>query len=322
MLPLISIITPSYNQGQYIEQTILSVIEQGYENYELIIIDGGSTDNTLQVIKKYESFITYWVSEPDNGQADAINKGLAKAGGEVFNWINSDDYLEPGALKHVGEYFYNNPDKMVLCGYTRCFYDADNSTSHIYRMGIQKTVTDTVLKVEMNQPGTFYRMEAVRVLKGVNTSLRYVFDCELWYRLLHLYGLNVVGKTDTTLAQFRLHKSSKSVLEGFDLFDQEAKNISLHLVKQFKIDTSLIALLYKMQTIDRYETEHWHGRYINAKILNGFWAYHFMLSVIEEGNYITARKGLLYMLKSGGFTLSRKNVSAFFKLFVFPGYLK
>src|ERR1700741_2339226 len=107
-LPKISIITPSYNQGKYIEQTILSVIEQGYPDYELIIIDGGSTDDTIEVIKKYESKIAYWISEKDNGQADAINKGLAKATGEIFNWINSDDILEKDALQIIGEYFLNN----------------------------------------------------------------------------------------------------------------------------------------------------------------------------------------------------------------------
>ena len=92
-LPKISIVTPSFNQGQFIEQTICSVLDQGYPNLEYIIIDGGSTDNTIDIIRKYESKITYWISEPDSGQADAINKGLSIATGSIFNWINSDDYF-------------------------------------------------------------------------------------------------------------------------------------------------------------------------------------------------------------------------------------
>ena len=91
--PKISIVTPSFNQGQYIEQTILSVIGQDYPNLEYIIIDGGSSDNTVEIIKKYADKIIYWISDPDNGQSDALNKGLAKCTGEIFNWINSEDYL-------------------------------------------------------------------------------------------------------------------------------------------------------------------------------------------------------------------------------------
>ena len=122
-VPKISVITPSYNQGKFLEQTILSVIEQDYTNVELIIIDGGSTDNSVDVIRQYENVIAYWVSEPDRGQAHAINKGLAKCTGDIFNWINSDDYLEPGALQEIGTQFANNPDTNIVCGYTRCFWN-------------------------------------------------------------------------------------------------------------------------------------------------------------------------------------------------------
>src|SRR5690606_10615120 len=97
-LPKISIVTPSYNQGQFIEETILSIISQNYPNLEYIIIDGGSTDNTVDIIKKYENHLKYWVSEADKGQADAINKGLQHCTGDIFNWINSDDYLESNSL--------------------------------------------------------------------------------------------------------------------------------------------------------------------------------------------------------------------------------
>ena len=101
-LPKISIITPTYNQGEFIEETIQSVIQQGYPNLEYIIIDGGSTDQTVNIIKQYESYITYWISEPDRGQAHAINKGLMVATGDVLDYINSDDYYLPHTLIKVG----------------------------------------------------------------------------------------------------------------------------------------------------------------------------------------------------------------------------
>jgi glycosyltransferase involved in cell wall biosynthesis len=105
--PKISIVTPSFNQGNFIEQTILSIIKQDYPNLEYIIIDGGSTDNTLDVIKKYEKYLKYWVSEPDNGQSHALNKGFSIATGEIYAYINSDDCLYPGTLLEVAKAFNN-----------------------------------------------------------------------------------------------------------------------------------------------------------------------------------------------------------------------
>ena len=111
--PKISIITPSYNQGIFIEETILSVLDQNYPNLEYIIMDGGSTDNTVDIIKKYEDRITYWISEKDNGQSDAINKGFHKSTGDILHWLNSDDVLVPRALNMLVEYLSNNPD--IIC---------------------------------------------------------------------------------------------------------------------------------------------------------------------------------------------------------------
>src|SRR5690606_31772171 len=117
--PKISIVTPSYNQGQFIEETILSILNQNYPNLEYIIIDGGSTDNTVEIIKKYEDRITYWVSEKDNGQADAINKGLEQCTGEIFNWINSDDYLAKKSLYSIAiASIYNDNAKIIAGGCT------------------------------------------------------------------------------------------------------------------------------------------------------------------------------------------------------------
>ena len=109
----ISIITPCYNAASYIEQTINSILNQGYSNLEYIIIDGGSTDGTIEIIKKYADKLAYWVSEPDNGQSDAINKGIAVATGGIFNWMNADDYLEPNVLNLIATEFLENEIDVV-----------------------------------------------------------------------------------------------------------------------------------------------------------------------------------------------------------------
>jgi glycosyltransferase involved in cell wall biosynthesis len=322
LLPKISIITPSYNQGRYIEQTILSIIHQGYPNYELIIIDGGSTDNTIEVIKKYESKIAYWVSEKDEGQADAINKGLSKATGEIFNWINSDDLLEPGALQIVGEYFLNDPEKNVLCGFTHCFNDEDGSTSHTYRMGIKGTATDTMLNIKMNQPGTFYRTDIVRAFNGVNTSLRYVFDDELWLRFLAKYGIKTIGTTDKLLAQFRLHKNSKSVNDGYEQFGKESKEIWLFLAKNLSFDPAIIQLMQNEVAQSKYISADWDRSFIDERKLEQFFAARYMLTLMQQGNFKEARLGWKQRFKEKFPAVDRMLYSTFVKLFVLPGYFK
>jgi len=256
--PKITIITPSYNQGKYIEETIQSVINQDYPNLEYIIIDGGSTDESVDIIKKYEKHLHYWVSEPDNGQAHAINKGLKKAKGEVFNWLNSDDYLEPGSLLEIGKHFRDNPETHVLCGYTHCYFQDAGKTSHTYQMGVRKTVAKTILNVEMNQPGSYYRLSIVKDLGGVNESLRYVFDDELWFKYLCKYGLKKIAFVNQLIAHFRLHDNSKSVGEGFSEFWKELTNIYYEMAKQLKLPDFLINAIKKDTLLFKYQSINWN----------------------------------------------------------------
>src|SRR6516162_5188478 len=122
--PRISIVTPSYNQGQFIEETIRSVLLQGYPNLEYIVMDGGSKDNTLRVLRKYEHAIHFWTSAPDKGQAEAINKGFARANGEILAWLNSDDVYEMGVFAQVAKFFQQQPDIDVISGRCRhCYSD-------------------------------------------------------------------------------------------------------------------------------------------------------------------------------------------------------
>jgi len=114
--PQVSIVTPSYNQGPFLEATIRAVLLQGYPNLNYIVMDGGSTDESVEIIRKYEPWLAYWVSKPDRGQSDAINKGFAQASGEIFGWLNSDDVYEPGALQHIARYFVSKPESALLYG--------------------------------------------------------------------------------------------------------------------------------------------------------------------------------------------------------------
>lgn len=230
--PKISIVTPSYNQGRYIEQTIQSLLRQNYPNLEYVIIDGGSTDNTVEVIKKYEQHISYWVSEKDSGQADAINKGFANCTGDIFNWINSDDYYEPGTFFKLAEIFSVNPTVNVVCGKEWGFNDS-NPEEKILHPGsiIKRNIFETIRVGIIDQPCTFFRRKAVDVFFPLDTSLKYAMDKELWWRYLLKYGQQNILQTNEIFTNFRLHPQSKSVGEG-DQFENEYDGLRLSLFSQ------------------------------------------------------------------------------------------
>jgi glycosyltransferase involved in cell wall biosynthesis len=235
--PKISIITPSFNQGQYIEDTILSVIQQQYPNIEYVIIDGGSTDNTLDIIKKYEKHITYWISEPDKGQSDAINKGLKYATGDIINWLNSDDYYMPGALRHVASKF-SNENISAYCGRSRVFSNANEYISQgtdVYTGNLAKTIG----WARIDQPETFFHKKVWDAIIKVNEHFHYVMDKELWIRYLLHFGLDGIAKDDKTLVNFRIHDQSKTGAqvekfseETFDLFYSIAESKKLPIAAQ------------------------------------------------------------------------------------------
>lgn len=316
ILPKITIITPSYNQGQYLDQTILSILSQNYPNLEYIIIDGGSTDNSVEIIKKYETQLAYWISEKDNGQSDAIQKGLNKATGDIFNWINSDDYLEPGALNSIANSFLNDSKKKIICGYTHCFYDEDGSESHTYRMGIKKTVAETIMNVEMNQPGSFYNLQAVNELGGINDSLRYVFDGELWFRFLSKHGLESVGFTDSLIAHFRLHKSSKSVGDGFFEFYKEFLNIHLFIAEQIKLPSLIISYLNDEQYLHNYVSPAWDFENLEKDKLYKFFANKYKYLLYKDRAYKDAKAGLVESFKNFYFVDWKQQILLGIKLLI------
>jgi hypothetical protein len=181
-LPVISIVTPSYNQAQFLQQTMESVLHQDYPRVEYLVLDGGSTDNSPDIIRRYENSIAFWVSEKDNGQADAVRRGWQRATGDLVAWLNSDDIYMPGALTAVARAFQNNPQADVITG--NCIV-IDQSGRHLWDLpgslhgfGLRNLGGNS-----LPQPGVFFRRSAVEVVGGINPDLCYVMDWELLLRL-------------------------------------------------------------------------------------------------------------------------------------------
>lgn len=224
----LSIVTPSFNQGQFLEQTILSVLNQNYEQLEYVIIDGGSTDESVEIIRRYEKHLAYWVSEKDRGQVHAINKGLERVTGDIVAYLNSDDLYLPGAFAAVVEYFNRRPDCEWLCGETLMFGDAGHHTELI-RTEVPKSAAHALSWAYLApQPGMFWRRGLLE--SGFDEKWNYVFDHELYVRLL-LAGRRC-EHLPVPLAAYRLHGASKTVAEtdGFDReFDAVADIYENHL---------------------------------------------------------------------------------------------
>ncbi|TWJ33024.1 glycosyltransferase family 2 protein [Geobacter argillaceus] len=181
--PKISIVTPSYNQGKYLEKTILSVIEQGYPDLEYIIIDGGSTDESVEIIRKYEKHLAYWVSEPDRGQSHAINKGFARATGEIFGWLNSDDWYHPGTLQTVAEAFAANPDAGAVVGAGEMLYEETGKVNLVEPFPVTLESLYRFVDRYFCQPSCLFTREAWQQCGPLDESLHLAMDLDLWLRI-------------------------------------------------------------------------------------------------------------------------------------------
>ena len=227
--PKISIVTPSFNQGKYLEQTIISILNQKYPNLEYIVIDGGSSDNSLEIINKYNDRLRYWVSEKDKGQSDAINKGINKSTGVLFNWINSDDFLEEEALFKIGEAYNNNPDKKVFCfgvkylkGKKKTFFNLQNNPTDLIQC-----ISDPVI----SQPSTFYSIESVKHFGEVNPHLHFSMDYEWWLKQIFFFGCESIYNSNIPVATFRMHDEAKT-FSGGNNFSNDIGTILFSLCKK------------------------------------------------------------------------------------------
>lgn len=250
--PKISIVTPSYNQGQYIEETIRSVLMQGYPNLEYIIIDGGSTDNTVEIIKQYEQHLTYWVSEKDNGQTHAINKGFEKATGDILAYLNSDDVYMPYTLRLVAELFSKFNIKF-LTGHRSHLVDQDviaplptatyKFNSHLYQKGFHVQE----LMGWNQQPSTFWSAALFNKCgREFNESMQCSFDIDMWIQFAKHTELIYLR---SVLAMMRQHAEQKSrTLNLINEVQEQAKRHKFYTLwwRRILVKCSTIPLLRKI----------------------------------------------------------------------------
>ena len=204
-MPKISIVTPSYNQAEYLEESIRSVLLQGYPNLEYIVMDGGSTDGSLEVIQKYESWLSHWESKRDNGQSDAINQGWQLCSGEVMAWINSDDYYLPGVLNRIADAFTKNPCIGLLYGDIKIVLNHGTpSTAIKYRTSPDRILEELVIP---NQQACFFSRDLLASVCWLDKSLHYVMDVDLFVRLMSNAPWYYIPYP---LAVFRIHDKSKT----------------------------------------------------------------------------------------------------------------
>jgi glycosyltransferase involved in cell wall biosynthesis len=205
----ISIVTPSYNQGQYLEETILSVLGQNYPNLEYIIIDGGSTDNSVDIIQKYQDKLAYWISEKDNGQAGAINRGFQIATGDIFMWLNSDDLLMPNVLSYISDTALLHEDNIFI---GNCIHFRENNNGKLEAWGSDIFSSNNKYSLKevdfIIQPSSFWTRKIWEQSGPLNEGMHFAFDWE-WYLRAMSNGakLHCVNKC---LSMFRYHKEHKS----------------------------------------------------------------------------------------------------------------
>ncbi|MHC1740447.1 MAG: glycosyltransferase family 2 protein [Anaerolineaceae bacterium] len=217
--PLITIITPSYQQAAFLEQTIRSVLEQDYPNIEYMVIDGGSDDGSVEIIKRYADRLTWWVSEKDNGQAEAINKGFARARGKYIAWVNSDDFYTPGAIREAVEELEAHPDIGLVFGEVQVVDKEGKILNHLHYgdWGLQELMTFHII----GQPAVFMRRSVLEKAGPLDIHFHFLLDHHLWLRMGLEAGIRYVPKL---WAGAHYHEGCKNLAQAAE-FGKDAYRI-------------------------------------------------------------------------------------------------
>ena len=204
-MTLVSIVTPSFNQSAYLGQAMRSVLEQDYPDIEYIVVDGGSTDGSLEVIGKYADRLAWWASEKDKGQAEALNKGFARAHGAIIAWLNSDDYFLPGAVRAAVRAFEVHPEALMIYGDMLAVDETGAATNKlIYR---QLNLADLLCFQIIGQPAVFFRTSAFEKAGGLDPTFHFLLDHQLWLKIAQQ---GEIVHMDETWAAARYHAAAKN----------------------------------------------------------------------------------------------------------------
>lgn len=269
--PLVSIITPSFNQAAYLEQAMLSVLDQDYPRIEYWVMDGGSTDGSQEIIQKYQDSLAGWVSKRDKGQADGVNKGFNKAGGEIVGWLNSDDLYYPGAVSAAVKAFARHPEASFV------FSDVESIDEHgkafnLMHYGDWK-LQDLMTFQIIGQPGVFMRRSVLEQAGYLDLSYHYLLDVHLWIRMALIAEPEYVP--DTLWAAARIHSDAKNIAHA-ESFGGEAFRLANWLCEDERFSPLSEKLHNKI----------WAG----AHRLNAFY-------LVEAGQYKQALKSYAQVLR-------------------------
>lgn len=212
--PPITIVTPNFNQGHFLESAIRSVLDQDYAGLEYIVIDGASSDGSVDIIRRYADRLSYWTSEPDGGQTDALVNGFARGTGEIFGWLNSDDLLEPGALREVGQFFAANPHAQAVYG-DAVLIDVDAKPIRTKREHSFNPFIFLYTYNYISQPSMFWRRSLYEAVGGLDRSFNLAMDADLWMRFSDIAEIHHVRRI---WSRERMHPDQKTArLRGSSL---------------------------------------------------------------------------------------------------------
>lgn len=280
----ISVITPSYNQGEFLKRTMQSVVDQGYPDLEFLVFDGGSTDDSVQIIESFESHLSHWESKPDRGQSHAINKGFERATGDVVTWLNSDDTLLPGALTAVNRVF--EADEEIDAVYGDFVYMDANDNMLRRRHLFRKFRYETLLFHDyLGQPAVFYRRRVLEKIGLLDEALKYSMDWDFFLRMKRQCNMVHLAQP---LAGYRLHPEAKSSQEGDAEYDECLKTI-YERNKPVRFEAPWLNRMY----LGAYR---WYSRFqrLLAVIRDNPIAYWRMYKVVTGGRLV---RGLIWRWK-------------------------